>query len=1275
MDMKTQTLMWTALPNGVVNDGLRLSIFVSPRLTTDETPPDPPLLWKFPDFLDWPSVLKLMSFDIVFENGPTFRTGTAAARLSPLRANASDYWRLLFPEEMPVFPYEFERLEERRIRSYPADKVMTYLKERYQAIANGFAADLPPLERVREVLEEIHRNNRLERDRILEARLQELKALPPDDERLPGNDFRQLERFHDWHDANRNYPPRTEPVPPLIDFHQMVSSLGNYPLLLRLAGLVLDVVLPRAPAIPGESTVRIEPVPFASRKKYTVDVTPRTKYLFAEEQFAAPPRSDPPLIISGMLRLRDLPEDVNPDTEEREQGNNRTYIPIQVDIDGAAIKAVNLVDTLNRLERGVTSQDTPTTTSLPSLQSAGIALVQAGHAKAMVESFRRSAEMNSEVEQGSTPTFDQEDLIRGFRVDVWDEVPRKWRSLCERVGKYTFWFRDPDDDSQDRVAKELDSDIPDARTDEGFVSEGVTQAADGSSDLYLPESLFRWAGWSLVAPRPGRVIQSNDEPGEPQGQLDSAHRSGLEVDLAARPGSLPRLRFGRHYRVRVRVVDLAGNSVTPDQADSFVNQQPLTREIVSVLTVKMPYLRFEPLSYPVVIPREEPRKNLGESPEYLVIRSNFDRSAAEYSQNPRLDAFGFTAFTERHIAPAQASQLLAETHGMFDSWPVVDQGAHALIAAHEDSYGEVIPEEEAGMPYLPDPLVREAGLVGLPEAGVPTENLKLVPFDGAWPDLKPFRLRLEEGNGAPNWDTGNRVLTVFLDKAEVCRIRLRSSFGRDRDSLRMMGLWPWMQDVGTVAEAEALAGAYWLLTPYRELTLVHAVQQPLQRPVGQQFQASKAAIGQTYATLAGQISIHGKSTGTVDVMAEWTDQVDNVLEVSPRATSGAAEVAHLIVEPEQKQLDLVARAVRHQFPDTKYRRVSYTAVATTRFQEYFPDGNMEFTQAAVPAEVDVLNSAPPDEPQVLYVVPAFQWNTESVDGTVTSQRTAGWLRVYLDRPWYSSGDGELLGVVLARDAVEEGHRPYVSQWGKDPIWESNEPGALSKERFVNTSSVGEALSVYELATLRVDVAGHEVKYDKQRRLWYADIQIRKVTVERNSVRESDQDSYFPFVRLALARYQPKSIANAHLSRIVLVDFVQLANDRTASVTFPADADAEGRRLTITVTGVAPLASAISPAGIVPNRVEVSLEQRATTGGDLDWKPDLNVAVVDLQGQMEAASSVVTWSGTIVVPTGQEGQQYRLAIKEFEKFKMRWGSPEEQEFWRLVYADTVEIEAA
>ena len=55
MATKMQQIIWTALPNGVEGDTLKLSLFVSPRLWASWTNPD---LSQFPDWLDWPAVIE-----------------------------------------------------------------------------------------------------------------------------------------------------------------------------------------------------------------------------------------------------------------------------------------------------------------------------------------------------------------------------------------------------------------------------------------------------------------------------------------------------------------------------------------------------------------------------------------------------------------------------------------------------------------------------------------------------------------------------------------------------------------------------------------------------------------------------------------------------------------------------------------------------------------------------------------------------------------------------------------------------------------------------------------------------------------------------------------------------------------------------------------------------------------------------------------------------------------------------------------------------------------
>jgi hypothetical protein len=283
-----------------------------------------------------------------------------------------------------------------------------------------------------------------------------------------------------------------------------------------------------------------------------------------------------------------------------------------------------------------------------------------------------------------------------------------------------------------------------------------------------------------------------------------------------------------------------------------------------------------------------------------------------------------------------------------------------------------------------------------------------------------------------------------------------------------------------------------------------------------------------------------------------------------------------------------ARARVHDFGDTRYRRVEYHLTGTSRFREYMPTDVLvdeagsppvrQTTDANIAVEGPAvrewaLSSAPPPAPDVLYVVPTFGWSRATdAQGKRTSWRRGGGLRVWLDRPWNVSGYGEMLAVVLppASPAVDPNEGPYkqaVTQWGNDPVWKSPfvsgvaprpsdfplartapdpagawlPPGAPATE----ADQPGNAFVVQGLrrpglapfaATGAVDVAPHDVFWDAERQLWYCDIEV------------DHGSAYFPFVRLALARYQPSSLFDALLSNVVLADFMSLAPDRWLSVT-------------------------------------------------------------------------------------------------------------------------------
>ena len=101
--MSVQTIMWTALPNGLsaAGDRLRLSVLVSPRLVTDNGTDG--TLAQFPSFLDWPAVVAGLRFAVQFQGGPTFEA--APVTQPPYPALDSAAWKALFHNDTFVRSY------------------------------------------------------------------------------------------------------------------------------------------------------------------------------------------------------------------------------------------------------------------------------------------------------------------------------------------------------------------------------------------------------------------------------------------------------------------------------------------------------------------------------------------------------------------------------------------------------------------------------------------------------------------------------------------------------------------------------------------------------------------------------------------------------------------------------------------------------------------------------------------------------------------------------------------------------------------------------------------------------------------------------------------------------------------------------------------------------------------------------------------------------------------------------------------------------------------
>jgi hypothetical protein len=383
-------------------------------------------------------------------------------------------------------------------------------------------------------------------------------------------------------------------------------------------------------------------------------------------------------------------------------------------------------------------------------------------------------------------------------------------------------------------------------------------------------------------------------------------------------------------------------------------------------------------------------------------------------------------------------------------------------------------------------------------------------------------------------------------------------------------------------------------------------------------------------------------------------------------------------------------APRHYFDDTRYHKVTYVARATSRYREYFTPNTAlsedeqatEFTRMSEPVVVEVPASARPAAPHIIYVVPTFGWQRQTQSNLKRSVRFGGGLRVYLDRPWFSSGDGELLGVTFydySNGGLTDRERwkPYVTQWGADPIWIAENLIQLPFGfHFPNKVAEEPSLSLPGRAPGRVGVAGFAVDFDYDRQKWFADLTLAVQSF-----------AYTPFVRLVLVRYQPFALPDAKLSPAVVADYVQLTPERSAVVT--AD-PYHPRVLRLTVSGPAPGGPGPEITGApptfpvaVPTLVSVTVQQRdPVIATDLGWVNAPALATVTPEPSVDP-SGLVRWTGSIRFAQVPEPGTCRLVIREHEYLSANYtndppfpdGRAIREQPKRLIYAETVDIDVA
>ena len=239
----------------------------------------------------------------------------------------------------------------------------------------------------------------------------------------------------------------------------------------------------------------------------------------------------------------------------------------------------------------------------------------------------------------------------------------------------------------------------------------------------------------------------------------------------------------------------------------------------------------------------------------------------------------------------------------------------------------------------------------------------------------------------------------------------------------------------------------------------------------------------------------------------------------------------------------------------------------------------------------------------------------------------------------------------AAEPDREEWKPFITQWGQDPIWQTaaladfpatyNFPDATATESGLPLDP-GPALSAYFLPR-RVDVAGHEVHYDSNRQLYYCDLTV-----------DCNEATYAPFIRLALARYQPHALVSAKLSRVALADFAQLTPERALMVTSDPYVPGVVRAVVSGPSPRGPLPHVEHDAGAGarrPTKITVSVQVRdPAVNSDLAWSAAADFAVTEAASADDA--DFILWSGSVRY-TGNdalEAGRYRLLITEEELYE-------------------------
>ena len=1224
----------------------RISVVFLPRLGGARGP----RLDSYPGWQVWPDELAQLNPALwvngINMTGAITDPGLPDPTLAPANPRSLTetrrFWRAVFPDptQIPVDPFEFTN---------PSGGAPL------ETFSEAEAAEA--LEEIRKLLREAHPDRR-------PRSVGELRAAVGS--RVDDLPIAALRAYM----AERPIDPGADER---IEFHQGVSQLRRHPLACRRLGLTVEMEV-------NLTAIRGLLPPGTTRWEVQV----ATDW---PSRLASRAEANPVVLVDADTFWPHVPQDPDIVIEDGQMLLNRPEFRLGV---GGTITQLTAWEGL------VDAEDAAPLELPPVLGNPGLTLYRQGAAQALTDRWKRQEEIestlvfdpdgNPDLRPDSSVVLTDDDLFGPYRIDVTTTDPAgkvdDVLPLFARHAPDGYYTGNP---AYDNVA------VP---TDEGWI--GALIAVSPGHAPRTGEALGGWNGWSLAAPPPSTVfdpvtgaaveIPSNTPPD------DATIIFGVDYEVP--DATLPRLRYGWSYRWRIRMVDIAGNSIA--RIDP-------TRTPVHSNTVF--YGRPNPVLAPTILrraPQVQPPVR-GADTLHMVLRSGVTQPDDEIAVQDRMlfpppappDEWILVEQPPDHHLASGYQRLVAADESALADQMVADPVTAESIAGTATGGGGVAAGPVAPIAdYLRDPAVSGVSLGNLPNGPAQLQLPYAEPGAG-YPqvlELVAQRLVLHAGEKSPEVRTGaDTGLHLWLPKAWMLDIPVSSTVRADLADRFLPG---------GDEQSRLVAGTQWTHTPATTLQVVHAIPNGRFAPT-MPATASFPRTGEaaTTATLQATVGLDVPATGTFTFRGRWEDPVDDLSADGPstvvrRAVLGTTSVAYALTGTSQ------ALAVTHEFLDTKRHEVVVQGLATARFTSYFidphdvafgpsdaielgepvvgttfslrhadtgqtyaegadygldtadgrlrrvPDGaivrgeplvaeyafgpNILTTPQGDQPSVTVVvpSSSAPPAPVITAVQPASRRRQRRRWGAQMLQTDGRILRLRIARPWWVTGAEERLAVVLDGATV-----PLTTRYSRDPVQSGVGAGVPSVADFTAADQTLDQLVATlpdgELRT--VSLAGHTPVFDADRGDWAVDVEVHA-------------PGYRPTIRLAVARWQPDSIAGAELSAVALLDPVRLGVSRSMAVRPAFGSTGAAPVVQVVVTGE-DHDGRLAADGVTRryNVVRVTVQEADTGIDDPDLRWRSTATAVDLS--RSPGTDDTTWLGDVALPPALG--PLRLLVEELE----------------------------